>query len=91
MNLDDYLTLVDHTGQIVRSGKRGGTPAHLVPILERLNLDLAAWLDLMHRGGSFHGGAFGHLASRTTEALRRGVKWLVDGTRGLYRSPAPIS
>ena len=91
LTLDDYLTLVDHTGRIVRSGKRGAIPAHLAPILDRLNLDLSAWLELMHRGGSFHGGAFGHLASRTTEALRRGVKWMVDVTRGLYRSPVPIS
>ena len=91
LTLDDYLTLVDHTGRIVRSDKRGAISAHLAPILNRLNLDLTAWLDLMHSGGSFHGGAFGHLAARTTEALRRGVKWVVDVTHGLYRSPAIIS
>ena len=88
LTLDDYLMLVDHTGRIMRSDKRGAIPTHLAPILERLNLDPTAWLNLMHNGGSFHGGAFGHLAARTTEALRRGVKWLVDVTRGLYRSPA---
>ena len=84
LTLEDYLTLVDHTGRIVRSDKRGAIPAHLAPILERLNLDPTAWLNLMHSGGSFHGGAFGNVAARTTEALRRSLKWLVDTTRGLY-------
>ena len=84
LTLYGYLTLVDYTGRSVRSGKRGAIPTHLGPILDRLNLDLTTWLNLMHSGGLFHGGAFSHLAARTTEALRRGVKWLVDVTRGLY-------
>ena len=87
LTLDDYLTLVDETGRIVRSGKRGAIPAHLAPILDRLNLDLDAWMDLMRNAGSFCGGAFGHLAARAREALRRGTKWIVDVTRGLYREP----
>jgi REP element-mobilizing transposase RayT len=89
LELDDYLTLVDETGRIIRSGRRGAIPARLAPILDRLQLDLDAWLDLMRRGGSFLGGAFGHLAERTSEAIRRGVKWIVDITCGLYRDPEP--
>lgn len=91
IDLDDYLTLVDETGRIVRSGKRGAIPAHLAPILERLNLDLDAWMNLMRAAGSFLGGAFGHLAARAREAIRRGTKWIVDVTRGLYRQPEPTS
>jgi len=87
LTLDEYLTLVDETGRIVRSGKRGAIPAHLAPILDRLTLDLNAWMDLMHRAGSFCGGAFGHIAARAREAMRRGTKWIVDITRGLYREP----
>ena len=85
--LDDYLTLVDETGRIVRNGKRGAIPAHLAPILDRLNLDIDAWMELMRHAGSFLGGAFGHLAARAREAFRRGAKWIVDVTRGLYREP----
>jgi len=85
--LHEYVTLVDETGRIVRSGKRGAIPAHLAPVLDRLNLDLDAWMDLMRHAGSFCGGAFGHLAARVREALRRGTKWIVDVTRGLYREP----
>jgi hypothetical protein len=88
LSVDDYLTLVDETGRIVRTGKRGAIPAHLAPILDRLQLDLDAWLDLMANRGSFRGGAFGALAARAAEALRRGARWIVDITRGLYREPA---
>ena len=78
--LDDYLILVDETGRIIRSGKRGAIPAHLAPILERLDLDLDAWLDLMRSAGSFLGGAFGRAAARAREAIRRGARWIVDVT-----------
>jgi len=84
ISLDDYLTLVDETGRCVRGGKRGAIPQRLVPILERLNLDLAAWIELMHHAGSFHGSAFGSVAARAREAVRRGARWIVDVTCGLY-------
>jgi len=42
-----YLTLVDQTRRFVRGDKRGAIPAHLALILERLELDLSAWMDLM--------------------------------------------
>jgi len=88
ITLDEYVTLVDETGRVVRGGKRGGKrgaiPHQLAPILERLHLDLAAWLELMHHGGAFHGSAFGNVAARTREAVRRGARWIVDVTCGLY-------
>jgi len=90
-SVDDYLTLVDETGRIVRTGKRGVIPPHLAPILDRLNLDLDAWMALMRGAGSFLGGAFGHLAARAREAIRRGARWIVDITRGLYREPEPTA
>ena len=40
----DYLSLVDTTGRIIRTGKRGAIFTNLPPILERLNLDIDAWL-----------------------------------------------
>jgi len=88
---DDYLTLVDQTGRVVRGDKRGAIPAHLPPILERLELNLSAWMDLMQGSGAFRGSAFGSIAARAREALRRGARWIVDRTRGLYRDPVPIS
>jgi REP element-mobilizing transposase RayT len=89
ITVDDYLTLVDETGRIVREGKRGAIPAHLAPILDRLQLDLDAWLSLMQHGGAFGFGSFGALASRLAEAARRGAKWIIDTTAGLYRTDRP--
>ncbi|MBA3936264.1 MAG: hypothetical protein H0X38_02295 [Planctomycetes bacterium] len=55
LSLDTYLELVDQTGRIARSGKRGAIPAHLAPILERLEIDAQAWIDIMMHGGRFLG------------------------------------
>ncbi|MBU1833050.1 MAG: transposase [Gammaproteobacteria bacterium] len=41
--LKDYLELVDHTGRLVRSNKRGAIALHLPPILERLGIDQKTW------------------------------------------------
>jgi hypothetical protein len=38
ITLDDYLSLVDETGHLVRGDKRGAIPAHLAPILDRLRV-----------------------------------------------------
>lgn len=78
LSLDSYLQLVDETGRIVRSGKRGAIPADLAPILARLEIDAEAWIDAMTRGGSFLGAAIGSAAARATEAARRGAKWIID-------------
>ena len=74
--LDDYLQLVDATGRIVRGDKRGAIPAHLAPILERLDLDIQSWIGLMQSHGKFIGTAIGHYAARAAEAARRGLRWI---------------
>jgi len=43
----------------------------------------------MRSSGHFGLGSFGALASRAREALRRGAKWIVDTTAGLYRDDQP--
>jgi REP element-mobilizing transposase RayT len=40
----DYIELVDITGRIVRKGKRGAISAKSPPILQRLGIDLDAWV-----------------------------------------------
>jgi REP element-mobilizing transposase RayT len=42
--LEDYLELVDWTARILREDKRGAIPAHLPPILVRLQIDPRYWL-----------------------------------------------
>jgi hypothetical protein len=42
---DQYLSLLDLLGRVVRKGKRGAIPAELPPILERFNVAPKTWLD----------------------------------------------
>ena len=49
-SFEDYLELVDCTGRISRSDKRGAIDENALPILERLNLDPERWC---HRATAF--------------------------------------
>ncbi|GAB3483952.1 transposase [Marinomonas epiphytica] len=42
--LTDYVELVDITGRILKSGKKGAINASLAPILQRLNISSENWL-----------------------------------------------
>jgi len=44
-NLCHYLELVDWTGRLVRTDKRGSIPKDLEPILDQLGFDENAWLE----------------------------------------------
>jgi hypothetical protein len=44
--LEEYLALVDWTGRILRTDKRGAIDAELPPILERLSIAPTAWKTL---------------------------------------------
>jgi len=81
VTLNDYLELVDQTGRIIKTGKRGQIPAHLKPILERLQIDVDSWLNVMFSHGKFLGTAVGALINLVTEATRRGIQWIADKTR----------
>jgi len=84
LDVDDYLELVDQTGRLLRGDKRGHIPAHLAPILERLHIDVATWLDAMRSRGRFLGFAVGAVIHLVSEATRRGLKWAID-TSGIHR------
>ena len=86
---DDYLTLLDATGRLLKQGKRGVIPAELAPILERLDLSVDAWLATMLGWRMFAlGAALGHCAARATEATRRGLRWLRNRCP-LFSEPPP--
>jgi REP element-mobilizing transposase RayT len=44
-DLKDYMALVDYTGRAIHPTKRGAIPEHLPPILQRLELNAADWLE----------------------------------------------
>jgi hypothetical protein len=65
-----------------------------VPILQRLDIELQTWLDVMLAGGRFIGAAIGSAAARAAEATRRGVKWIRNTLPELFAGrppPAPAS
>jgi hypothetical protein len=76
MTPEDYLTLVDASGRLLRPGKRGAIPAELLPILRRLDISVDDWLATLTGWRSMVGSALGHAASRAVEALRRGTAWV---------------
>jgi hypothetical protein len=43
-SLKDYLQLVDTTGRMIRTDKRGAIIINLPPILERLTINRQQWL-----------------------------------------------
>ncbi len=81
ITLDEYIELVDATGRLIVAGKRGSIPAHLHHILERLQIDVDRWIEVMIGRGAFLGRAVGNLVRLTAEAAKRGMAWIVDKTR----------
>ncbi len=77
LTLDEYLTLVDATGRVVRSGA-GSIPPHVRPILTRLQIDTAAWTRSMLHPGRRFGTAVGSATQLAREAVRRGCRWIVN-------------
>ena len=57
--LTDYLELVDHTGRMMREDKRGNIDVSLAPILQRINLTSAQWLEVTTGFEKHFGAAVG--------------------------------
>jgi hypothetical protein len=76
ITLNEYLSILDATGRELKKGKRGRIPSELEPILVRLGLEPASWLET---AGTF-GKKFSHFAgpeeSLLKAAVASGKKWL---------------
>jgi len=90
LNAERYLELLDWTGRQIRSGTRGHIDPQLRPVLERLDLDVAAWVDNIEA----YGGLFRRLAAKLNRlgevARASGRAWLHGhrGARRLYATAA---
>ncbi|WP_448216593.1 transposase [Endozoicomonas sp. 2B-B] len=73
--LHDYLELVDWSGRIVRTDKKGSIPSCTPPILQRLDIDPDEWLKTMQWNNRFY-RAVGRLEAMKAFALEAGQKWL---------------
>ena len=73
---DEYQSLLDWTGRVVRSDKPGAIPSHLAPILERLHVSPAHWVVTVRDFGRLFRTAAGGMAAMRTQAARMGRSWL---------------
>jgi len=72
----EYFNLVDRSGRMLRSGKRGAIDADLAPILLRMGIKPEEWVDTVSRfDAKFHLAA-GLFSSLRGFADRIGRKWL---------------
>ncbi|MBN2321841.1 MAG: hypothetical protein JXR49_22375 [Acidobacteria bacterium] len=76
MSEEEYFSLVDKSGRLLHSNKRGAIDADLAPILERIGAKPESWSDTI----SCFEDKF-HLAARLLDNLRKfadqlGKQWL---------------
>ena len=76
LSVDDYLSLVDLTGRVLRRDKRGAIDPHLRALLERLDLELDAWVATMTGWRQMHGRGVGKRAARDAMAAHHGLRWI---------------
>lgn len=79
----DYVRLVDWSGRIFRSGKRGRIAAHLPPILERLGLSEQRWAREIRHYGTWYYRAVGCWDSLERYRLHLGQQWLRGAKQAL--------
>jgi hypothetical protein len=58
LSLEDYLQLVDTTGRMIRTDKRGAISINLPPILERLLINQQQWLQKSQQFEKLHASQF---------------------------------
>ncbi|HSN71871.1 MAG TPA: hypothetical protein VLT59_10180 [Steroidobacteraceae bacterium] len=85
--LNEYLTLVDWSGRVVRADKPGAIAGDLPPILKRLNIDRTAWQKTMQPRGNVFGRALGRLDRLRQLARDLGQAWIrgLSAAERLYR------
>ena len=72
---DDYFKLVEWTGRCIKEGKKGRIPSHLAPILQRLEINEAQWVDGVEHYGSRFYSVVGVLRRVMDETIEQGVCW----------------
>jgi putative transposase len=76
MTATEYFDLVDKSGRILRSDKRGAIDAGLAPILLRIGARPEAWIDTVSIFGSKFRLAAGLVSSLRSFADQLGRRWL---------------
>ncbi len=75
ISVSDYIDLVDKSGRLIRSDKRGSIDPGLEPILNRIGAIPKAWIETISRFGSAFWLAAGRLAHMRSFADRLDKRW----------------
>ena len=89
IKLDQYLALVEEVGRIKRVGKAGAIADSSRALLERLDLDVEAWLQTVSQPRGLKGIALGAWQAIKAEAQRQGKRWLACTSPVFRRRKAP--
>ncbi|RPJ12853.1 MAG: transposase [Deltaproteobacteria bacterium] len=91
MTPSEYFTLVDESGRMLRSDKRGAIDPTLAPILLRIGANPQAWLDTVSCFRSRFRLAAGLLSSLRSFADQLGRRWFtgVTAARAAFASSLP--
>jgi hypothetical protein len=91
MTAAEYFDLVDKSGRMIRSDKRGAMDADLAPILLRIGANPDAWVDTVTRFGSRFRLAAGLLASLRKFGDQLGRHWFkgAAAARTAFTSSTP--
>jgi hypothetical protein len=87
----EYFDLVDRSGRLTRSGKRGAIDPDLAPILLRIGANPDAWIDTISRFGSIFRVAAGLPSNLRAFARHIGRKWLtgISAAQSAFASSPP--
>ena len=90
---EEYFDLVDRSGRLMRSDKRGAMDAGLAPILLRIGANPAAWSEAISCFGSRFRLAVGLLSNLRNLADQLGKRWFtgVAAARAAFASSGPQS
>ena len=80
LTVDQYLELLDWTGRQLTAGKRGVIDDSYPPILERIGLQPATWLEVIDKFDVWFHGAVGRAEKVLEHAARTGRR-RVQGLR----------
>jgi REP element-mobilizing transposase RayT len=87
----EYFDLVDQSGRLMRSDKRGAIDVDLMPILLRIGANPDAWLETISRFGSRFRLAAGLLSNLRNFANQLGRRWItgVSAARTTFAKSSP--
>ena len=90
LSVDRYLELLDWTGRQIRAEKRGHISRELRPVLERLDLDVEAWVENVEGYGGLFRRVVGKIRCLGELADATGRAWIHGhgGARRLYSKTA---